>query len=43
MIIWVERSLDLKMDDKNKGILTAYIMVLEMEERKYKLVYEAVG
>jgi len=28
---------------KKKGIHTAYIMVLEMEERKCKLVYEAVG
>jgi hypothetical protein len=31
------------MDDKNKGIHTAYIMVLEIEEREYKLVFEAVG
>jgi hypothetical protein len=36
LICWekVERSLDLKMGDKNKGIDTAYIMALEMEERK---------
>jgi hypothetical protein len=40
---WVERFLDLKMDDKNEGIHIAYIMMLEMEERKCKLVYEAVG
>jgi hypothetical protein len=39
----VERFLDLKMYDKNEGIHTAYIMVIEMEERKCKLVYEAVG
>jgi len=39
----VERSLDLKMNDKNKGIHTSYITVLEMEERKCKLVYEVLG
>jgi hypothetical protein len=39
----VERFLDLKMDDKNKGIHSAYIMVLEMVERECKLVYEAVS
>jgi hypothetical protein len=39
----VERSLDLKMDGKNKGIHTSYIVVLEMQERECKLVYEAVG
>ena len=38
----MERSLDLKMDDKIKGIHTAYIMTLEMEERKSKQVCEAV-
>jgi hypothetical protein len=31
------------MDDKMKGIHTAYIMVLEIEERKCKLAYEALG
>jgi hypothetical protein len=35
--------MDLKMDDKNKGIHTAYIMVLAMKETKFNLVYEAVG
>jgi hypothetical protein len=39
----VEGSLDLKMDDKNKGIHTAYIMAFEMEERECKLMYEAMG
>ena len=30
----MDRSIDLKMNDKNKGIHAAYIMVLDMEERK---------
>ena len=33
----------LKVDDKNKGIHRAYIMVLEIGDRDCKLVYEAVG
>jgi len=39
----VERYVDLKMNNKNKGFHTASIMVLEMKERKCKLVYEVVG
>jgi hypothetical protein len=42
LICWkeMERSFDLKMDDKNNGIRTAYIMVFE---RECDLVYEAVS